>query len=164
MMGRVSANSGATGDTFVLVMCTALWLVEMAVALSLLFTMMFGIIQFSLAHYTYLYLSDVAREATRYAIVRGSSCTSFSSACPATATDVQNYVMNLDFPAINANNITVATSWPTTGSSCTPSTSPCNNPGNLVQVVVNYSYQFSLPFMKVRTINMSATSEMVISQ
>ncbi|MGA8089648.1 MAG: TadE family protein [Terracidiphilus sp.] len=50
-------------------------IVEMAVVRSLLFVVLFGIIELSLAMYTYNYVSDAAREATRYAIVRGSSCT-----------------------------------------------------------------------------------------
>jgi Flp pilus assembly protein TadG len=139
-------------------------LVEIAVASAVLFTMMFGIIQFSLAHYVYLYLPYVAREATRYAIVRGSSCTSFGSACPASATDIQNYVESLKYPVIDASLITVTTTWPTTGPTCTPSINPCNNPGNLVQVTVTFSYPLWIPFLPTKTLNMTASSQMVISQ
>jgi hypothetical protein len=54
--------------------------------------------------------------------------------------------------------------WPTTGAACTPSATPCNNPGNLVQVTVAYKFLLSIPAVKASTINMSSTSEMVISQ
>lgn len=139
-------------------------LVEIAIAATVLFLMIFGIIQASLIDYVYVYLSDAAREATRYAIVRGSSCSSFPAACPASANDVQNYVRSLNFPVMNASSINVATTWPTTGSSCTPSSNPCNNPGNLVQVTVSYNYPLSIPFLTGRTVTVAATSQMVISQ
>jgi Flp pilus assembly protein TadG len=48
--------------------------VKMAVVSPVLFAMLFGIVEISLALYTYNYVSDAAREGTRYAIVRGSSC------------------------------------------------------------------------------------------
>ena len=141
-------------------------IVETALSLTILLTLSLGVMQMSLALYTYHFISDAAREGTRYAIVRGSSCSTnanFASACPAANTDVQTYVRGLGFPGINPSLLLVNTTWPTTGTTCTPSLTPCNNPGNLVKVVVTYQYPLSIPFLPARTLNMTSTSQMVIS-
>jgi len=140
--------------------------VETALSTIALFTLVIGIIEISLALYTYHFTSEAAREGTRYAIVRGSSCNSSNSACPAPALapDVQNYVRELRYPGINPAAITVTTTWPVTGTSCTPSSMPCNNPGNLVEVTVQYLFPLSIPFVPSSNLNMTSTSEMVISQ
>ena len=141
---------------------------EFAVSSTILIAIVFGIYETSFALYSYAYISDAAREGTRYAIVRGSACTGFSecSSTPvgATSAQVEAYVKTRGYPGIVPNNLTVTTTWPTTGSACTPIASPCNNPGNLVKVVVAYRFPLSIPFVPLRTINMSSTSEMVISQ
>jgi Flp pilus assembly protein TadG len=141
---------------------------EFAVASTILLAIVFGIYEASSALYAYTYISDAAREATRYAIVRGSACTGFTecSGTPvgATSAQISSYVKGLGYPGINSSNLNVNSTWPTTGSACTPISSPCNNPGNLVKVVVAYQYPLSIPFVPLSTINMSSTSEMVISQ
>ena len=50
-------------------------LVEFALIFLVLMTMMLGIIDFCRAAYAYHFVSNAAREATRYAAVRGSTCT-----------------------------------------------------------------------------------------
>lgn len=158
--GRIGSHrmSGEQGDT----------IAEFALSSTILISIVFGIYETSSAFYSYAYVSDAAREGTRYAIVRGSACTGFSecSSTPvgATAAQVQAYVKGLGYPGIVSNNVTVTTTWPATGSACTPIASPCNNPGNLVKVVVAYKFPLSIPFVPWTTINMSSTSEMVISQ
>ena len=142
-------------------------LVEFALSSIILLTLVFGVIAMCMALYTYHFISDAAREGTRYAMVRGSSCSTyghFASNCPVTtSTQVQTYVRGLSFPGINSNNMTVATTWPTTGSACTPSTAPCNNPGNLVHVTVTYAFPLSIPFASAMTLTMTSSSQMVIS-
>lgn len=139
--------------------------VEMALALVILLTMVFGMMEISLALYTYHFVSEAAREGTRYAIVRGSSCAGFATACPATPADIQNYIQTLGFPGINPAAMTVNTAWSSypAGGACLPLPN-CTNPGNMVQVTVNYQYPLSIPFIPASTINMSSSSEMVISQ
>jgi Flp pilus assembly protein TadG len=140
-------------------------LIETALSLSLLFALVFGIMEIGWALYTYHFISEAAREGTRYAMVRGSSCAAAGSLCTdVSQTDIQNYVKNLGFPGINSSDMTVTAAWPSTGAACTPSTTPCNNPGNLVQVTVAYQFPLSIPFVGASTINMSSLSEMVISQ
>jgi Flp pilus assembly protein TadG len=139
-------------------------IIETALSMVVLLTVIFGVLEVSLAVYNYHFLSYAAREGTRYAIVRGSSCNSFAAACPnATAADVSTYVKGLGFPGIYGT-ITVTTTWPTTGSACTPNATPCDNPGNLVKVVVSDLLPFAPPFVPAQTVTMTSTSEMVISQ
>ena len=96
-------------------------MVEFALGASLLFMVVCGIIVMAQALYTYNVLSEAAREGTRYAIVRGSAC-HFATACPASAANIQTYVQNLGFPAINPNNMTAVTAWSAypVGTTCTP--------------------------------------------
>ena len=124
----------------------------------------FGLIEICLALYSYHFMAVAAREATRYAIVRGSSCTGFASACPAAASDIQSYVQGLGFPGINSANVTTTTTWSAypAGATCMPSAS-CNNPGNQVTVTVQYQFPLSIPFVPPTTLTLSSTSAMVIS-
>jgi Flp pilus assembly protein TadG len=142
-------------------------IVETAISFSLLICSLLGAFQIALALYTYHFVSDAAREATRYAIVRGStSCSNTPNLanCNATAAVIQAWVRNLGYPGINPNNLTVTTTWPTTGANCYPSTSPCNNPSNLVNVAVNYVFPLNVPYWKTGSINIVSSSQMVISQ
>ena len=142
-------------------------LVEFALSATILLTLVFGVMIMSLALYSFHFIAEAAREGTRYAIVRGSSCSSygkFTSTCPVTTSaQVQTYVRSLGLPGINPNNMTVTTTWPTTGSTCSPSLLPCNNPGNLVHVTVSYQLPLSIPFLSARTLTMTSSSQMVIS-
>ncbi len=145
-------------------------IVEMALASTILFAFIIGIMMMSLGVYSYHYISEAAREGTRYAIVRGSSagsaCVTYSSsACIASSANIQSYVKSLGFPGINANNMIVNPSWSAypTGVSCTPSAS-CNNPGNLVTVNVHYTFPVHVPFVPSSTFTLNSTAAMVISQ
>jgi Flp pilus assembly protein TadG len=140
--------------------------VEFALSVTVLLTLVFGVLIMCLALYSYHFVAEAAREGARYAMVRGSSCTTYSgftSACPVTSAQVQTYVRSLGFPGISSSKMTVTTTWPTTGSACTPSTSPCNNPGNLVRVNASYQFFLSIPFVPTRTLTMTSTSQMVIA-
>ena len=137
-------------------------LVETALSLSILFAMVFGIIQVGLALYTYDFVAESAREGSRYAMVRGSSCT--SPCTVATSSSVQSYVQSLGYPGLNSSNLTVTTTWPDTGATCTPSVTPCNNPGNNVKVKAKYVFPWNIPFVPSGSITMTSTSEVVISQ
>ena len=140
-------------------------LVEFSVSAGVLLGVMFAMIQISQALYAYSATATVARQATRYAIVRGSSCTGFPSNCPVTGAELQTWVQNIQYPGVNGANFIVTPSWSAfpTGGSCTPSTS-CNNPGNLVKVTVQYQFALNLPFLKSMTMPLQSSSEMIISQ
>jgi Flp pilus assembly protein TadG len=141
-------------------------LVESAVVMTLLLTLLFGIIGFGHALYTYHFVCHVAREATRWASVRGSTCTVLAGGCPAAASDVQTFVANVSGMGLNAASITATTTWlPSPSSSfAAPCSTTANAPGCVVQVQVVYQYKFLFPLLPSSTINMQSTSRMVISQ
>jgi Flp pilus assembly protein TadG len=56
-------------------------LVEFALSSVVLFMTLFGLMASCTALYSYLFVAEAAREASRYAIVRGDSCTGLSD-CP----------------------------------------------------------------------------------
>jgi len=147
-------------------------LVETAFSLVVLLTLLFGIMQFGLVLYSYHFISEAAREGTRYAIVRGASyttdCTAPTAAiCTAqggnNTGDIATYVQNLGFPGIDPGKMTVNSTWFTnTGAACGTS-DLCKQPGNSVQVTVQYAFPFAIPFIPANTLNMSSSSMMVIS-
>jgi Flp pilus assembly protein TadG len=127
-------------------------LVEFAAVFTVLFMFLFAIMDLSRALYTYHFVADAAREGTRYAMVRGSTCTSWTTACPAAASDIQTYLKSV--PAgINPASLTATTTW-----------TPNNTPGSIVQVQVQYSFQPIFPFIPKTALVMTSTSQVVISQ
>jgi Flp pilus assembly protein TadG len=156
-------------------------LVETALSLLLLFVFIFGIMELSLALYSYHFVSDAAREGTRYAIVRGSDWANpcdtgnagtgyTSAACNASVADIQAYVSSLNFPGIFLTTQDVCVEFfstpPTSASSsCTNSSGTLTNAnGNVVQVTVTYPFTFGLPGLSKFTYSLASTSQMVISQ
>lgn len=138
--------------------------IEFALGATLLFMVVCGVIVMAHALYTYNVVAEAAREATRYAIVRGSACNSFAD-CKVTSAQLQTYVQGLGFPAINSAHLTATTTWTVypAGGTCAPSAS-CNNPGNQVKVTVSYPFMSVIPFVPQKTLHMSSTATMVISQ
>ena len=155
-------------------------LVELAFVFPLLLALMFGIMEFSYAFYTYQDVSDVARRATRWAAVRGSaSCNNTPGlhsqtgyapyTCPggATAADITNFVQNFGYPGLNGASLSVTPTWlqvstgPTVWTACN---GICNSASNEVSVKVTYPFTVSIPFWKVTTIRLHSTSTMTIAQ
>lgn len=149
--------------------------VETALSCTILIAILFGMCQMALGMYFYQFTSDAARQATRWAMVRGStSCTNTPNLykCNAGTDDVQTYVRGLGLTGTTSSSIGVTTNWcsasstmPTTWSSCSTTTS--NAPGNLVKVTVSYPLSFAIPFIphsKSVSLSLSSTSQMVISQ
>ena len=142
-------------------------LIEAAVGLVIILALFIGLLEICLALYASHFVADAAREASRYAIVRGSmSCSSSPNLtnCDATSDEIETWVRSLRYPGIDPRQLSVTTTWPSSGSDCYPSASPCNNPGNLVKVVVTYAFPLNIPFWRSATIHLSSGSEMVISQ
>jgi Flp pilus assembly protein TadG len=133
-------------------------LVEFALAITILLTLMFGIIGFAQAAYAYHFVSNVAREATRYASVRGSTCNPLLPDCQATQPEISAYVKSLAPIGINASQLTVTANWLNPGGNC----SGTNSPGCAVQVNVQYAYSF-LAVLHLPPVTMTSTSQMVIS-
>ena len=169
-------------------------LVEMALTCSVLFAVFFGIIEMCLALYVYNYVAEAAREATRYAVIRGSSScqvnTSFpncnlnplTSGSPAagytTTSPLQTYIQSLGFPYSSGLTATAtwytpsvdakgSTTWPAANScagTVDGSGNPCNQPGNAVKVTVSYAFPLAIPFWGYQTLTVHSSSEMMISE
>jgi len=148
-------------------------LVESAFSIGILLTLLIGIIEGCLMVYSYHFISNAAREGTRYAMVRGSTwsqapwsagaCASYSSSgCIASGPNIQDYVKSLAFPGIDASNIQVTPTWyNVTGGS---QGAAYNAAGDVIQVKVTYQFPVSIPGLPQSTLSMSSTSQMVIAQ
>ena len=144
-------------------------LVEFATSVTLLVVLVCGLMVACLALYVNLLVDDAAREATRYAIVRGSTlstdCTAPGYAtCIAQPADIQSYVFGLPIGGLNQSNLTVASTWLTSAGAICGTDDSCKPPGNIVQVTVTYAYPLSLPFIPASTVNLTSRSQMVIAQ
>jgi Flp pilus assembly protein TadG len=134
---------------------------EMTIVLGVVLALLFGIIDFGRATYTYAFVGQLARQGARWAIVRGSQCTVLDH-CNAQSSDVQTYVRGLTEGVTNPSSISVIATWP----AC-PAGLSGHAPGCTVQVAVSYPFTFILPFMpgaNLTQFNMKSTSQMVISQ
>lgn len=166
-------------------------LVEMAIAVSIYLSLFFGVIEISLALYAYNFVSDAAREATRYTVIRGAdSCypnsafpncnlqpSSITSTTNPSGNPVLQYIESLQYPGLSANNLSATVTWwvATQNSSgntswttaCTGSVdangNACNAEGNAVKVVVTYNFPLSIPWVQVSILKVSSTSQMVIN-
>jgi Flp pilus assembly protein TadG len=120
-----------------------------------MFMLLFMFMELCLMFYTHDMISEVAREGTRYAMVRGASCpTTSSPTCEVTATQVNAFVNSIGWPNIGGGTMTVNTTYPDGNESV----------GSRVQVQVTYAFKVSMPFVPNKTINMSSTSVMYIIQ
>jgi Flp pilus assembly protein TadG len=136
-------------------------LVEFAIIAIVLVTLLVGIAGFGHALYAYHFVSHAAREATRWASVNGSQCANDSSCkASAAASDVQNYVNGIVPPGIDPNKLTVTATWPTVTGICATKS---NAPGCTVQVQVSYSFSFIFPLIHTSPVQLSSTSQMIIS-
>jgi Flp pilus assembly protein TadG len=158
-------------------------LVEFALVSTLvLFPLLFGIIDFARAAYSYHFVCLAAREATRWASVRGSQCSnSMPAGCEATAGaggTVDTYVRTAASSTLYVDGNTcsgtpgclvVTSTWPgapagTNAASVCAGGAGSNDPGCAVNVEVQYTFGFDLPFLPQAVINMSSASQIVISQ
>jgi Flp pilus assembly protein TadG len=150
-------------------------MVEFAISASALLLIMFGILEFGRVMYTYHTVSNAARLASRWAMVRGSGC-SVLDHCNATQTDIQNYVTSI-VPMVDNTSSTasgcsqaglcVTASWSTSSDpsvDCSATDPAGNNTaGHLVCVTVSYPFNFAIPFVSNSALTLSSTSKMVIA-
>lgn len=151
-------------------------MVENAIVMGLLLLMLFGIVDFGRALYTYHLLDNAARLGARFASVRGARCVHTATPdpwpCPIvppdSAGEIQQFVQSQS-TLLGIGNVTVTPSW--TGQDANGNPYPgCNQdgtfeqPGCPVTVTVTYTFQFLAPIVSSASIGMSSTSQMVISQ
>ena len=147
-------------------------LVEYAFAVVMSLVLLFGIVDFGRALYSYHFISNAAREGTRYASVRGYTCSVSATPCPATTADIKTFVADTVPQGIVSGSVTVKPTW------SNPNSLPiCNSgatqnyPGCAVRVEVDYNFNLLFPYnfppffqFPASTITMSSTSQMIISR
>jgi Flp pilus assembly protein TadG len=150
-------------------------LVEYAIVFVLFMTMILGIVDFGRALYTYHFLSNVTRDATRWAAVNGADCgpppngdnscngQGYMDTRPATEPDVQTYVTNHTPPGIDTTKLTTTVTWPVSTDSPAICAKTPNAPGCTVQVQTSYVFSFLFAYVHKTTITMSSTSGMIIA-
>lgn len=143
--------------------CEGSSLIEFGLCSLVLMVMTFGLIEACFAIYSYNFVSEAAREAARYASVRGSHCSGMSD-CGITQSGLQNWVRGTAFPGINANNLTATVTWyrASTTSPVTWTICACNAPGDKIQVKLTYTFPLSIPYLPSRILSMQSTSQMMI--
>lgn len=163
-------------------------IVEYALVVILFLTLIFGIVGFGHALYTYQFVNHAAKEATRWAAVNGSTCSNDSSCngvwpmfhnTPADEQSVKDLVTHLVPPGIDSTKVTTIACGVLNGTlgnaKGTPAPPACqdavpsfctaatpNVPGCSVKVQVSYNFNFIVPFIRSSALTMSSTSEMVI--
>ena len=123
--------------------------VEFAFVLSVFLMLVFAVIQMGLAVYNYNSVCEAAREAVRYAVVHSPT-----SAHPATTAQIQQVAINAA-TAVGLAASNIAVNWP----------ADANLPSlKDAQVKITYNYTFRIPFMSQTTLNLTSTSQMLVSQ
>lgn len=131
-------------------------LLEFSLAMVTILFLVFGIIDIGRALFAYDWVSDAARQATRFAMVRGQKCAGLSGGCPATSTDITNYVKGLA-TGVYPDQVTV-TSECIGGDSASL---PCEPTAGSVRVTVQYDFHFVSP-LAFQSWTMSSRSERVV--
>lgn len=166
-------------------------LVEVAVSLSVYLMLLMAVIELLLTLYSYHFVSDAAREATRYAVIRGAnSCypnpafpncnlgpPSITSATNPNRNAVLQYIDSIRYPGLDPKNLSADVTWWIAQQNANGNMSwttqcsrqldakdnPCNAEGNAVRVVVTYDFPLTLPWMRASLIKVSSTSQMAIN-
>jgi Flp pilus assembly protein TadG len=162
-------------------------LTEFAFVATIFMTIVLGILGFGDALYVYHFVSHSAREATRYAAVRGETCNTDADggscqasnsasgvAGPTTTADVTAFVKNIAPSGITTANVTVTACGVSGAAACGVSTpqictaavggiGPYSNyPGCTVQVQVQYTFNFIVPLISTKAITMTSSSDLII--
>jgi hypothetical protein len=144
-------------------------MVEFGLAIIPMVVFVVGVMQVCLAAYTHEYISELAREGSRYAAFHGSNCI-LSSGGSCTVTDttgsaygsfpsVDNYVKGIGLPNLGGGSVNVVTTYPGANGEA-----PGGTPPDTVKVVVTYAFPYNIPLMPKKTLTMSSTSTMTIVQ
>ena len=120
-------------------------MVEGALVMLVFLGMIFGLLEFGRMVWSFGAISHGAREATRYAMVRGSS-----SGNTVTVSQIQGIVTSRS-PGLDPSHTTTSVTF-----------TPDQSAGSTVKVVVTYAFYPLAPYIPVGPINMKSTSQMTI--
>jgi len=145
-------------------------LLEFAFVCIFFLTLVFGITGFGHALYAYHFVSNAAREGSRWAAVNGKLCADDTSCtAPAKAADIQNYVKTIIPQGVDATKVTITPTWPVKADSpliCSAKVGglgPFDNyPGCTVQVQVQYTFKLIFPLVVTGPLTFTSSSDMVI--
>ena len=114
--------------------------VESCLIILLLFMVLFGIMECGRLLNAYHFLSNMSREAARWAMVRGNE-----SGRAVDQDDVIDFVKSLA-PGMDPDAFTISCTW-----------TPDNEPGSAVRVQIQYAFQPLIPF--IPAVTMSSASQ-----
>ncbi len=127
-------------------------MVEFAMAATIFLLLMFAIVELGMVVYSYNTISHAARECVRYAIVH-------SPTGPAPATTAQIQTATITYADLPAPNQLVpgdvAITWPADPNLPLSKDAQCT-------IALNYSLR--IPFLPSRTLPLTATARMLVSQ
>ena len=139
-------------------------LVEYAIIFILFMTMLLAIADFGRLLYAYHFVSNQAREAVRYASVRGQGCkTGPTAQCSLydgtdmsgrilTASDITSFAQSVPL-GIDSTKVSATPVWSDTANEA---------PGSTIQVTVSYTFNFVFPFVSKNTLTVQSSSQQVI--
>jgi len=130
-------------------------LVEMSISLCMMMAFVFLLMELCLLFYSYSMISELAREGSRYAMVRGMSCvTSGQASCTASASAINAYVAGVGYPNLAGGAMTVSTTYPDGTAAA----------GSRVKVGIQYVFPVKMPFLPSNPITLNTSSTMYIVQ
>jgi Flp pilus assembly protein TadG len=129
--------------------------IEMMLSVPIMVCFIFGLMQVCVAYYGYERISEMAREGTRYAMIRGATCeTSTGSSCTISAATLQTYVTGLGIPDLAGGTTSAVATFPDGDEAV----------GHRVQVVVTYVFPYKIPYVESQSYTLSSTSVMYFQQ
>jgi Flp pilus assembly protein TadG len=136
--------------------------VEFAMIAPVLFLLLFGLLIGGLGIFRYQQVSQIARDASRWASVHGTQYALDTGNTAASATDVYNNAISPNAAGLNVNNVTYSVTWQSTNSPFSVKTvnGSQQNVANTVTVTVNYQW---IPEAYLGGITLSSTSVTVMS-
>lgn len=127
-------------------------MVEFAMAATIFLMLMFATIEMAMVVYSYNTVSHAARECVRYAIVHSPTGPN-----PATTTQIQGVTVGYaDLPAPNQlTKSDVAVTWPNDPNLPSQRDAQCS---------ISLNYSLRIPFLPSKTLPLTATARMLVSQ
>ncbi len=120
--------------------------VEFALLLPVFLSLVIGTVEIGRVLYTTHALGYAAREGVRYAMVRGAD-----NPTPATTTNIED-IVKARATALDPAKMVIAVTY-----------APDNSPGSLVTVQVTYDHEFFMPFYSFESINLTNSSQRIVT-